>query len=658
MEVTGRSLLELVHPEDIAAVVTALAALEGGAAEIQLESRFLQRDDRWVHLQWVARPVPNTDRWWAAGRNTTEFHRLLSERLELRARLDLALGQATAAMWDLDLRQGFFSWEPQATQILGVPAGAIPTSLMDLAGLLHPDDVPGLLAAVTGLPETGAVEVGLRVGVGPTLRYVSFRGRVLDRDHRGKALRAIGLVLDVTSEKAMEEQMLRMIMSDALTGVPNRRAFDQALRTEWRRCSRAAQPLSLLMIDIDDFKSFNDTFGHLIGDEALCAVARALTATVHRGGDTLARFGGEEFAVVLPNTDTSGAAAIAERMVTAVRSVTVRQAPGRTISISVGTATWHPHDTTLKSAALLARSDQALYAAKVEGKNRTVAYEGFIAAQDAFQDAMRAGLAADEFQLFYQPVIDLAEGDVVGFEALMRWNRPDHGRVNPDDFIPAAEASTLICDLGRWALHEAADQLARWSRDGLDTHGELRVAVNASARHISTPAIVADIASAISSAGITPGRIEVELTETALTDNVLADTHLTAIRALGVSVALDDFGTGYTSVGQLPHLPVDTLKIDRSFVSSLDPRQRGLVRLMIDAAHAFGLSVVAEGVEDAETLQALRDLGCDTAQGFFMGRPMPAELIAPWLDDWRNGTRQELFTVASSREPLIGSTRR
>ena len=373
-EVNGRSVLELVHPDDVPNIVAGLAALDGGASEVLLENRFMQRDGRCAYLQWVARPMPGTELWWAAGRDTTEFHRLLAQRQDLRTQLDLAVGQAVAAMWELNLKEGTFSWEAQAAEVFGVSAGMVPATVPDLAGAVHPEDTAALLAAITQLTNSGAAEVGIRVGQDAQLRYLSLRGKVLDRDRRGRPLRAVGLVLDITTEKAMEEQLLRMVMSDALTGVPNRRAFDQALRTEWRRCTRAAEPLSILMIDIDDFKGFNDNFGHLVGDAALCTVARALAATVSRAGDVLARFGGEEFAVVLPGTDADGALTVANQIVEAVRTVQVTQAPGRTLTVSVGAAAWTPATATTKASVLLTHADQALYSAKSHGKNRAVGY--------------------------------------------------------------------------------------------------------------------------------------------------------------------------------------------------------------------------------------------------------------------------------------------
>ncbi len=371
-QVNGRSLLEFVHPEDLIQIVTGIAALERGEPEVLMENRFLQSDGRAVHLQWVARPVPGTDTWWAAGRNTTEFHQLLAQRMDLRASLELALGQTTAALWDLDVKAGTFTWESHAGDVLGVAADALPVTAQDLAAVVDPADADAVLDAVRQLIATGGVEIGLRIGEHTDRRHLSLRGRVLTRDRRRRPLRAVGLLLDVTAEKAMEEQMLRMVMSDPLTGVPNRRAFDQALRTEWRRCTRELQPLSVLMIDIDNFKVFNDTYGHLIGDAALIAVSRTLTAALHRAGDVLARYGGEEFAVVMPGADAAGAVAVAERLAAAVRMVALRQAPDWKSGVSIGAATWLPGSPTSKPTDLLTLADDALYAAKAAGKDRVV----------------------------------------------------------------------------------------------------------------------------------------------------------------------------------------------------------------------------------------------------------------------------------------------
>jgi len=642
-EVNGRSVLELVHPQDVPAVATALSALDRGSAEVMLESRFVQLDGHSVHLQWVARPLAGTGRWWAAGRDTTEFHRLLAEKVQLRAQLELAVGATTAAMWDLDVVSGLLTWERQANAMFRTPHDAVPRTMVELAAAAHPDDAASVLSAMDKLTRLDTVETGFRIGPELDLRHLCLRGKVQDRDRRGRPLRVVGLLLDVTAEKAMQEQLLRMVTRDALTGVPNRRAFDHALRSEWRRCKRSLEPLSIAMIDVDDFKGFNDSYGHLVGDEALCAVVRALSSAVHREGDLLARYGGEEFALVLPRTDETGALAVAQRMVDSVSGIVLRQAAVRAVTVSVGTATWLPALEQLTAAAVLARADRTLYAAKAAGKNRAVGYAQSLAAQDEFEAAIARSLADGDFELHYQPVVALGTGQVSGFEALIRWNRPGHGRVPPDQFIPVAETSDLICDLGRWVLGEATRQMARWSRDGLDPDGTLRVAINISGRHLTDPTIVDDVRRALAENHIAAHRLELEITETTLTDTAHALARLTGLRALGVSTAIDDFGTGYTSIGQLPTLPFDTLKIDRSFVAATHENHRSLTALMIEAAHAFQLTVIAEGVEDTDTLHALRGLGCDSAQGYLLARPMPAADVPAWLTTWNNHTRSALL---------------
>jgi diguanylate cyclase (GGDEF)-like protein len=629
-DVNGRPLLELVHPADRGELSVGLAAMGDVPGSVH-ESRFLQSDGHALYVQWTVRRVEETDVWRVIGTDAADLAKLLVERRDLRTRLDLAIGQATAAMWDLDIATGRFGWEPQSAEILGVSAAAIPPSAAELAQVVHPADRAGLEGALAQLIAEGTTEVSLRVGVEPTVRHLSLRGRTLDRDAKGAPARAVGLLLDVTTEKAMEQQLLRMSVSDALTGTPNRRAFDQALRGEWRRSSRAQQPLSLIMVDIDGFKQFNDRFGHLIGDQALIAVARALAAALGREGDLVARYGGEEFAVVLPGADRSGAATVGARLVEAVRGVTVRQAPDWNLSVSAGTATWYPEAEVIKSPILLGRADEALYEAKGSGKDRVVAYEDSLSGRDTLQAAIAVGLSKAQFRLHYQPIIDVTTGEVVAFEALMRWERPGQGLVDPDSFIPAAEASALIFDLGRWALQEAGKQLAAWQRAGLDANRRLRVAVNISARHAALPEIVDDVQAAVHSTGIAPQQLEIELTETALQQDSSVGPQLARLRNLGAKVAIDDFGTGYTSIAELAYLPADILKIDRMFTAAPDPRQQSLVTLMIEAAHAFNLRVVAEGIEDQATLQAMADRGCDTAQGYHIARPMPAEQATDWL---------------------------
>jgi diguanylate cyclase (GGDEF)-like protein/PAS domain S-box-containing protein len=374
-DIDGRSLLELVHPDDLPQIVAGLAALEAGAQEVLLENRFMRHDASAVHLEWVARPVPGSDLWWAAGRDVTKFHVAVAQTVDLRARFDLAVGSVAACMWEFDVRTQQLTWETEAVHVFGVAGRQLPDTFDDLAALVHPDDRTAVATMVAALRQhAGTTDIGFRVGDGPMMKHLSMRGKVITHDRRDRAQRAVGILIDVTAEKAMEEQMLRMVMSDALTGVPNRRAFDQALRNDIRRCNRNQLPISVLMIDVDNFKRFNDTFGHLVGDDALCAVARSLQGVIARAGDTLARFGGEEFTVILPDTSNDSAVIVADRLLHAVRAATVRQAPDWPISVSIGIATWNPGDDPLRPVDLMSRADLALYAAKAAGKDRAASH--------------------------------------------------------------------------------------------------------------------------------------------------------------------------------------------------------------------------------------------------------------------------------------------
>jgi EAL domain-containing protein (putative c-di-GMP-specific phosphodiesterase class I) len=306
------------------------------------------------------------------------------------------------------------------------------------------------------------------------------------------------------------------------------------------------------------------------------------------------------------------------------------------VGASVGIAT--SRDGGTDADALLAQADAAVYRAKAAGRGRAELFDEALRAQlverSELQAAIAAGLAGGEMRLVYQPVHDVRSGAVIGYEALIRWDRPGHGTVPPDLFIGAAEASRLICDLDRWVLAEATSQLAAW-RDapGPARPGEPTVAVNISGRHLVDSRVVADVAAALAASGLPAELLVLEVTETVLVDDPTAYEHLATLRATGVGIAIDDFGTGYTSIGQLRSMPVDTLKIDRSFIASDEPSHRTLVGMMIHAAHAFGLTVVAEGVEEPCQLEALRADSCDQVQGYLMSRPVPPEEAAGAADD-------------------------
>ena len=428
----------------------------------------------------------------------------------------------------------------------------------------------------------------------------------------------------------LQRELAHQAAYDSLTGLANRAHLLGLIEAALHRARRSGSQLALLCIDLDRFKAVNDTFGHHAGDEVLRAVADRMRQVV-RAGDTVGRLAGDEFVILVePLDETSELLDLGDRLIAAVSMPIPLGGRDVTVGASIGAAV--SSDGSTDADALLHHADAATNRAKTAGRGRLEVFDEALRrqldVQADLEQAIRTGLAAGEFLLHYQPVLDLSTGQVEGYEALIRWQRPGHGLLSPDTFIPTAEQSTLICDIGRWVLHRATQQLAQWRRADPGA-GDLTVAVNISGRHLSSPGVIDDVTDALRDSGLPASALVVEITETVLVDRLSTAVHLQALRTLGIGISIDDFGTGYTSIGQLQHLHVDTLKIDKSFISSAGPGAVDLVRLMINAAHAFGLRVVAEGIEDPEQLETLRGLACDSGQGYLFARPQPAAALPP-----------------------------
>jgi diguanylate cyclase (GGDEF)-like protein/PAS domain S-box-containing protein len=440
-------------------------------------------------------------------------------------------------------------------------------------------------------------------------------------------------IRDVTAQKADRDRMLLQATHDALTGLPNRRLFDDRLEMTLRRAARTGELVAVAFLDVDRFKAINDSLGHGMGDRLLKILSARLQASL-RDSDTVARMGGDEFIFILPSLQRpEDATAPARKLLEAMREPVRLDGHELFVTASVGIAVY-PGDGEDRDL-LLRHADAALYRAKARGRNRFELFEPGLAAQAAarveLDRDLRRALARGEIALVYQPQVNLRTGRIVGVEALMRWHHPRLGLVPPSTFIPIAEESGLISGLGAWALRTACHAMMAWDGSSL---GPPRIAVNVSPRQLQHDDLAGIVALVLAESGLAASRLELELTETALLpdDEKVAET-LARLRALGVGLALDDFGTGYSSLSHLRQYPIQRLKMDRSFVRGI-MTSRGdaaVAQAIIDLARELNLAVVAEGVETAEQLAVLRSLGCEEGQGFLIGRPLPAREVAGML---------------------------
>ena len=428
----------------------------------------------------------------------------------------------------------------------------------------------------------------------------------------------------------LRKQREYQLFHDLLTGLPNRALLIERLQQQLLRQPRTAESVALLVMDLTDFKAVNDSLGHAVGDDLLRQVGPRLAASL-RAADTIARLGGDEFAILLPGTDETGAARVAQKVLAALEQAFPLEGEMLDIGASVGVAVAPVHAT--QAEQLLSRADVAMYAAKGSLAGLAVfssEHERDGAGRLALMSDLRRAVDEGELVLYYQPQIDLRTGAITSVEALVRWMHPKRGLVGPDEFIPLAERTGLIKRLTRTVLTEAIRQARAWELAGL----RVPVAVNLSMRNIHDPQLPQTIAQLLQRWDARPELLRLEMTETVLAaDPERALQTMESLRAMGVHIALDDFGIGYSSLAYLNRLPLDEIKIDRSFVLGMldDESSATIVRATVDLGHGLGYGVVAEGVENAETRQRLSALGCDFIQGFFVARPMPADQTAEWI---------------------------
>ncbi|HEX5824933.1 MAG TPA: GGDEF domain-containing protein [Candidatus Limnocylindrales bacterium] len=447
--------------------------------------------------------------------------------------------------------------------------------------------------------------------------------------HTAVALENGQLEQSLSSLSRLKEELQHKAYHDALTGLANRAFFAQSVAQRLESTDASGLVPVVLFLDLDDFKIVNDTLGHAAGDELLASVGERIQATL-RTGDLAARIGGDEFAVLLWDTpEMPVARRVAERLIGAFGSGTGHDAATGNAQVSIGVAAGHPGSGSADE--LLRNADVAMYSAKARGKNRVAFFEPematAVAARHTLTESLQRAVAAEEFVLHYQPIFEVATGRMTGLESLVRWMHPTRGMVWPGEFIPVAETSDLILDIGRWVLERSCRQAKEW-HDRWPELRDLQISVNVAGRQLEQPDFVDQVAEVVRSSGVDPATVVLEVTETTLLQNAEdAIAKLEALRGLGLGVAIDDFGTGYSSLSYLQRFPATAIKIARDFVAvdEADADSWELASAIVSMGRALRLTVIAEGVEEPFQLDRLRKLRCSRAQGYYLARPFPAE---------------------------------
>ncbi len=630
---TQTSTRQLFTPKAWAIVSASYADLTHQPSEhdFEIEMRTLKGRYIWVHsrgyTQWAnGRVLKRT----AIVQDITERKQAELALLQSEARWKLALQSVGDGLWDLQVQTGEEYLSPQLLQMYGYETNELKSCVDELDNNTHPDDLARMhhdrQAHLDGLTPTYSNEHRVRCKDG-SWKWVHSRGMVIQRDAQGLPLRMIGTHTDITERKRAEAQVWQQAHFDPLTGLPNRRMMQERLAQELKKCRRDGLQLALLFIDLDHFKEVNDTLGHDRGDLLLTEAALRIQDCL-REVDTVARMGGDEFTVIVTDlTDASHLQSILPKLLQTLCASFQLGLDQVYVSASIG-VTVYPNDGQ-EIEDLLKNADQALYVAKGAGRNRfsffTPALQEASRLRAQLTHDLRAALAAEEFRVMYQPIVELATGAIHKAEALVRWQHPTRGLISPAEFIPVAESSGLIVEIGEWVFAQAAAQVHAWRAT---LHPQFQISINKSPVQFENPnPLHTPWIEQLRALGMAGDSVVVEITEGLLlsnSDGVVEQ--LLKLSDVGINVSLDDFGTGYSSLSYLQKFDIDFVKIDQSFVRHLVPgaTDLALCQAIIAMAHALGMRVIAEGVETAQQRDLLAVAGCDFAQGYLYSRPVPA----------------------------------
>lgn len=562
--------------------------------------------------------------------SSQEMQEVYEQLRKSETRYVLAAQGANDGLWDWDLVNGDIYYSPRWLEIMGISAeeNIAPSKELWLDSI-HPNDYAEVIrdfsSHLQGKTEHFENEHRILHILGD-YRWVLIRG-LATRDENGNALRIAGSMTDITERKTFEEKLAHDALHDSLTGLPNRKRLMSRLTRSLERLRRAPDsPFAVYFVDLDRFKIINDTLGHQAGDDMLLKITERLELSV-RPSDMVARLGGDEFVIVIDEVNTEEQLiSIADRILkqmSAPMTIAGQEVyTGASIGIVLGAPDYQRADDLLRDA------DLAMYRAKAKGKGRYEIYDATIHSGTLsllqLEIDLRRAIENNEFVLNYQPVFSMNSEKVVGFEALIRWNHPIRGVVPPSDFIPIAEETGLILPIGRWVLREACRQLHRWQEQSPES-ASLVMNVNLSSRELDQKDLIPQIKKVLKETKLDPNCLKLEITESVIMKNAEeAVKTVKKLREMGVRVSIDDFGTGYSSLSYLHRFPIDTLKVDRSFINRIGAQgeHSEIIQTIIKLAANLGMDVVAEGVESEEQLNFLKDMNCEFGQGYYYSKPL------------------------------------
>ncbi len=621
-----------------------LAIMASGVASIVFEDSRDAVTGELRHYRSIKKPLKDSngeDQILVLAQDITDVIRAQRQLEESELRLRHVLEVTREGIWDWHLSHGTVQHNDQWFEALNYTEGEIDSTMQGFVSLIHPDDLPQVNLRLNELLEGKVTQYNSEHRMickdGQAI-WVQDRGRVVQRDARGKPERVVGSFTDISVQKQQQHYLERLAHYDELTGLPNRVLLADRLQQAIVQSKRRGTRVAVAYLDLDGFKAINDRHGHEIGDRLLIEIATRLKLAL-REGDTIARLGGDEFAAVLVDLhDVNQSLSLIDRLLDLASHPTVLDDITLKVTASMGVC-FYPQGDDTDADQLLRQADQAMYGAKLAGKNRYQLFDDehdrSLRAKNDSIGRIRQALAQQEFVLYYQPKVNLRTGEVVGAEALIRWQHPQRGLLAPGTFLPAIEGHALSIAVGEWVIGTALRQMETWSKQAI----HLPVSVNIAAHHLHQTDFVERLTSLMAAHPKFPyGHLELEVLETTELEEL--DTVVQVMREcdqLGVQFALDDFGTGYSSLAYLKRLPAQTLKIDQCFIRDMldDPEDRAIVEGVLGLARAFRRKALAEGAETAAHCKMLLQLGCDLAQGYGIARPMPAEQMPQWCASWR-----------------------